>query len=394
MRTLLIYHHKSGCFLEADRYLLQHISTYVDKICVVSPVEEVDVCLGEETGIEHLKTEEQGTIAAYAFAVTKLGQSELERYTRVLFVSDDAMGPIAPLDAFFRGMNESSAGVYGLELVEDGHMCPYFFAASPSLVHRNLQRICELRECVSYETLYEDYENDSFFIHVARHITEKQSPIISSTIFELDNNFLLSGSFGMEPCQIAWYIRKVNPEFYPLFMEKLIKSTPMSVLRTNLHYNYILPDKGSVPRVDARVALVCYIYYEDLIPYCLNYARSMPPTADIILITSNERMTSACEAALKDFPCANKEVRQMQNRGRDVAAYLVAARDVFSNYDYVCCMHDKKSPQYKRGVSDSFARHLFECNLASPSYVGHILETFENTPELGMLVPGSLISGM
>ena len=83
----------------------------------------------------------------------------------------------------------------------------------------------------------------------------------------------------------------------------------------------------------------------------------------------------------------------MENRGRDVAAYLVAASDVYSKNDYICCVHDKKTAQIQYLSGSDFAYHCLENTLASPEFVENIITTFENNSNLGMLIPPTIIEG-
>ncbi len=386
MSVLLVYNCLHSRYVQTDLYFLDKIASFVDDICLASPVEvkglASHVKISKDIRVGYIPT-----LAGYEAVLDTFASDELNSFQHIIFASSEAMGPISSFDQFFKELAESESDIFGLEYSRNDSISTYFFAVNPRVLSGSLSALFAKDSKVTCSVCYKDAVPDFYVAAHQKHIEQDGSPIVWKPIFSQNPLVHVSGAFGLAPKQIFEYIKKTNKEFFEILAETLIKTIPMSVLRCNLHYNYILPSTGEVPVVDAKVALVCYIYYEDLIPYCLNYARSMPPTADIILITSNERMTSACEAALNNFPCANKEVRQMQNRGRDVAAYLVAARDVFSNYDYVCCMHDKRSPQYKPAMSHDFARHLFECNLATPAYVGHILKTFHENPELGMLVP-------
>ena len=83
-----------------------------------------------------------------------------------------------------------------------------------------------------------------------------------------------------------------------------------------------------------------------------------------------------------------KDVRVVKNRGRDVGALFIGLRDVVidGDYDYVCRLHSKVSPQDVYG-GRHFKSHLFENLLASPVYVGNLLSLFESEPRMGMAMP-------
>ncbi len=87
------------------------------------------------------------------------------------------------------------------------------------------------------------------------------------------------------------------------------------------------------------------------------------------------------------MPEYNFIFRLKENRGRDVSAYLVTCRDVFENYDLICCMHDKKSPSADTLFGMHYQNHCFENTLATKEYVQNIISLFSNNNHLGMLCP-------
>jgi rhamnosyltransferase len=74
------------------------------------------------------------------------------------------------------------------------------------------------------------------------------------------------------------------------------------------------------------------------------------------------------------------------NRGRDVAALLIACRDLPMKYEYLCFTHDKQSG-FKR-LGQSFQFLLWENTLASETFIENIIYEFETDPRIGfMAVP-------
>jgi rhamnosyltransferase len=129
-----------------------------------------------------------------------------------------------------------------------------------------------------------------------------------------------------------------------MIYEDIINTQPMSEIQQCFRCNYILSNQyvEKEKANNCKIALILYIYYPDLVEYCYNYAKSMPEYSDIYIVVSREDTKKRCAEVFKNFPCNKLEIRVKPNRGRDVSAYLVTCKDVFAQYDYVCCMHDKK----------------------------------------------------
>ena len=78
----------------------------------------------------------------------------------------------------------------------------------------------------------------------------------------------------------------------------------------------------------------------------------------------------------------------VENRGRDVAAFLCDLAPQIREYDYACFMHDKKAIQTKPGsVGASFGYVCNENICKNADYVLNVLTEFEKDPYLGLLCP-------
>ena len=78
----------------------------------------------------------------------------------------------------------------------------------------------------------------------------------------------------------------------------------------------------------------------------------------------------------------------VENRGRDVAAFLCDLAPYLQGYDYACFMHDKKAIQTKPGsVGASFGYVCNENVCKNAAHVLNVLCEFENDPYLGILCP-------
>lgn len=110
---------------------------------------------------------------------------------------------------------------------------------------------------------------------------------------------------------------------------------------------------------------LCISTLKTKINTCIEYAKSMPDYADIIITTGSEKNIELIKKKAKELDSRKVDVVLAENRGRDVSALLVAAAPYIKNYDLVCFAHDKKTKQMKPyTVGKSFSYKCFENILA------------------------------
>ncbi len=80
------------------------------------------------------------------------------------------------------------------------------------------------------------------------------------------------------------------------------------------------------------------------------------------------------------------EVILTENRGRDVAPWLVETRDIQNQYDLFCHIHSKESGQYGEGFGKQWRQYLFD-NLIDGDALNEIIVLFETDEKLGLVFP-------
>lgn len=147
-----------------------------------------------------------------------------------------------------------------------------------------------------------------------------------------------------------------------------------------------------------RIAVLAHAYFPELIGELLSYAVNIPQHFDLYLTTSDEAKKTKLEAAIAAMGVQQftlKEVRVVENRGRDVSALLIGLRDVVldGGYDYICRLHSKVSPQDPFAMARHFKEHLFENLLWTSGYVSRLLTVFESDPSVGLVMPPVIHQG-
>jgi rhamnosyltransferase len=174
-----------------------------------------------------------------------------------------------------------------------------------------------------------------------------------------------------------------------MIYDDLLATQSMSTINDHLHFDCILSTGTLIKNgegINKKIALVMYIYPDDLIEYCRIYAESIPETAYIFIVNTSLEVSEKCKSNFRDLK--NKiEYRIQPNRGRDNTALLITCKDVIENFDYICFVHSKKSEHSYPIYGHDFRNHCFMSLLFNKIYVQNIISTLNSNERLGMLIP-------
>lgn len=132
-------------------------------------------------------------------------------------------------------------------------------------------------------------------------------------------------------------------------------------------------------RLPDRVAAIMHIFYPDTLPDILTRLAYIPTQTDLYISTDTEEKRQEILGYGKEWQI---EVRVLENRGRDIAPFLVGFRDIFDRYDVVLHVHSKRSPHEPRMAG--WRDHLLDTLIGSREIVGSILQLLAK-PEVGMV---------
>jgi len=383
-----------------------------------------------ELGVDILQRKNKGfNFGAWKDSIKYLGYHELSQYDEVILTNTSCYGPIYPLSEMFEEMESRDCDFWGItkyhELNSNNtllggkskciqYIQSYFLVFNKNVVlskcfnswwshvkyqkdYRNVLRLYETRLTNYFEKnrfksdTYIDLNITKAYVDNPLLITDKlltmtRMPLIKRNALVSEYENFVSDTLTYQTNNILEFIKTKTNYNIDLIYEDIISSYPMSEIKQSLHLNYILSPKITFSKENTlKTALIMYIYYEDLVEYCFKYAKSMPEGSDIYIVSSKLSTIKTSKEKSSMLAGYNLIYRLKENRGRDVSAYLVTCADVFKNYDLICCMHDKKTPQSKGIISNDFSYQCYECNLASKEYVNNIISLFRNNKYLGML---------
>ena len=151
--------------------------------------------------------------------------------------------------------------------------------------------------------------------------------------------------------------------------------------------NYILGEENSRLTDKYKVCVLIHLHYEDTICKYEKYIESIPESIDILFTYSNVQVY---QQLIKIASKLKNRILwiEKENRGRDISAWLVAAREQLLKYDIVCIIHDKKSKErILEHDTDEWIYSLWENTLSSERYIENIISVFESNSEVGILTP-------
>ncbi|STX50212.1 Rhamnan synthesis protein F [Legionella busanensis] len=164
-----------------------------------------------------------------------------------------------------------------------------------------------------------------------------------------------------------------------------IQSTPIGA-GAPLHYCLRVPLSYSFKKwtTPPSIAVICHMYYVDLIEEISAYLNNIPYSFDLFITTDCPEKRDKIEKYYLNWPKGSVTVKIAQNRGRDIAPKLIEFADVYSCYEFFLHIHTKKTPQIQ---GNGWRNYLFETLLGSEKIIYSIFEIFKQNKSLGMIAP-------
>lgn len=437
--AIYVFYDRDG---KADRYIFRFLNELLKNIDGL-----IIVCNGYTNDDSILKfkkltdkvfvRENEGLdLAAYQYALLKTGWTRLAEYDEVILVNDTIMGPVYPFSEMFHTMDTKELDFWGItkhsksDLNPFGceygytpdHIQSYFMAFRKSLliskefqdywndipVYSDYQEVVGKHE-ISFTKRFSDLgfrwdvyvktddmmqrHNQPILAYPKEIIEQKRCPVFKKRVFFQDYGWVLTNSIGTAAVELIEYLQKTGKYDIELIMENILRVCRLPDLVENLHWNYILPARNILKKEtddikEEKIALLMHVYYIDLFEETLSYAANMPLSSHLYFFTDTELKRQKIIRATIQLPHSKIEVKVTNNRGRDISSLLIGAKEIVSEYKYVCFAHDKKSSHvYPQLESEGFAQKCFENVLFSRDYIINILDLFESNPRLGIAFP-------
>lgn len=439
VNRLIIYflYDKQGIADDYVLYMLKALKCNCTELMVVSNGDLTEKSRMDIQSIADklIERENKGfDVWAYKTGIDSYGWSALSKFDEMIMMNFTIMGPIYPFEEMFKKMDSKDLDFWGItkfHKYEEGdpfgtievgyipeHIQSHFIAVrknmlcSKSFQHywNNMGAIKDYRDAVGkheamftlrfsqkgfkwdvYADVDDGFNNHPILCATEEMLEKHRCPIFKRRSFMQSYDNIIHDTIGQCAIEAYKFIDEKTDYDVDMIWQNILRLENQADIKKNMQLNYILPADNSKLSdsiiMAKKIALVMHIYFDDLMEYCLHYARSMPENADIYLTVPSEKNKEVAEKIFSVLP--NKvDVMVIQNRGRDVSALLVATKKFIMNYDYVCFMHDKKVVQLDpKSIGYGFSYKCFENLLTSKDFVKNVIDTFENNPRLGMLMP-------
>ncbi|GAA5819218.1 MAG: rhamnan synthesis protein F [Methanobrevibacter sp. CfCl-M3] len=437
MKRVAIYffYDKQGIVHDYVDYFLNDFKKNVDKIVIIvnGTLDGLNKEKLAKFG-EVLERENKGLdVGAYKHGINFLGSS-ISRYDELILLNNTIMGPIYPFKETFDRMDENlGIDFWGISKVGEiqlphhligtayygyypEHIQSHWIAIRSSLFNtKDWKKYWqEMPEITSYdmsvgrhETVFTHYfsdlgykwnvsvDTDNFYpktwapIYYIPHLMVKhlRCPIFKKRAAFNDLRQYIEQGSGEQNPELFEYIKNHTKYPFELIAPAVLPNYHYYNIYKNMANVEIMPADYSIAKKNnLKVAFILHLYFEDLVNDYYDYTSNMPENVDVFITTSQNDLISIIESKFKNLP--NKvKVIHVNNRGRDVSALLVGAREIVLKYDLICYSHDKKTTQLGNQTSSySFAHKCNENIYGTQEYVENVINLFENDNQLGLAV--------
>jgi lipopolysaccharide biosynthesis protein len=374
----------------------------------------------------------------YKEGIELIGFDELEKYDELILLNYTFFGPLYPFKELFDWSENQKVDFWGIsdhdELPEPnfvGHTLPrhiqsHFIAVrrtmflSPEfklywsnmpMIHTYVDSILNHESKFTkyfsdkgYQSLvYIDVSNYESSYPIATEFKEallNRCPILKRRIFF--QTPLIDDSLFTDVDEYIHTIKDLSSYDVNLIYSNILRTTKPKDLATNLTLLKVFDSQGDISLLaQQKIAVLAHIYYPDMFLEIVSYTENIPQDYDLYITTASVESQNILEDFILEWKktskfCQYTEVRVVEkNRGRDMSALFISMQDIVleRNYDLLCRIHSKKTPQVDKSRGEGFKKYMFENVLSSPTYVSKVLNLMNSEENIGLAMPSMIHIG-
>ena len=368
-------------------------------------------------------------VGAYKDAINHIGLNKICNFHEVILTNYTCFGPIFPFTRLFDWASKTDCSFWAITpgskcmehsgeyLHKNGnplHYQSYFLALRHNFLISKVFKdfLDALPDNITYEESvnYFEYAFPGYFekygfkgavycnesdldyplLHNPLYLIEKYHiPLIKIRSFFHPYTDTINHDGGLATLFLLDFLSKKANYPLNLIWDYLLREKNLNEIMWACQLNFILPNNINLKKNNSlKAACVFHAFYEDLFEESLTYLSNVKNAGIPILITTTSQekknlLTKLCYA--KNLLA---EIKLVNNRGRDVSALLIGAKEFIQNFDLVLFAHDKKSSQYPfASVGRSWRLRLYENTMGSVQLINNIISQYENQPNLGISFP-------
>lgn len=373
--------------------------------------------------------------AAYQQIMLETGWGKLLEYDEIVCLNDTVLGPVYPFSEMFDVMDAQDVDFWGMTTYTEERrngktVIPEHLQAYWHVYRRSLVKSKVFQQYWEQLPVFENYADVThkheipFTKHFAdlgftwasyvdcrkyagqshypllytplQLVKNERCPVIKRRSFFLDYDFYFDQTAGQPAVDLYEFIKDHTDYDSGLIWDALLQSYNIRDIAEAMHLNYVLPTRAENPRSGqpVRSAFIFHVFFLDLLADTFSYLANIPNEVDLYITTMEDKVEAIRTAMRQAGFSHDVTFIPVQNRGRDVSALLVGARDVVLNggYEVIGFAHDKKSSQNQENghngtETEGFSYKLMENTLGSRAFIRNVLTMFSDNPRLGMMCP-------
>ena len=438
---IFFFYEKNGDVDDFITYYLRDLARNLTELIVVcnGKLSKQGRAAFEEFTDQIIVRENKGLdVWAYKTALDHYGWQRLSEFDEVVMTNSTLMGPVRPLKEMFDAMAErTNLDFWGLTIHHGAegnpfkgkhlynylpvHIQSHFIVYRKKFIQsKELQNYWDTMPMIEsytdsvqrYESVFtkqfadkgyqwdvyvntddlKEFTDYPLLVCPTRLLRDKKCPLFKRRSFMHDFEAYLNDTAGVPVRELYAYLRDHTDYPLELIWKNMIRTMHPYDFTRNLGLTRLIPERvqdeacAATVRKNRRIALCMHLYFMDMLPQSCAFAANMPPETDVFISTNTPEKKQQIEEAFRTLPLHAVTVKVVENRGRDVAAFLCDLAPQIREYDYACFMHDKKAIQTKPGsVGASFGYVCNENICKNADYVLNVLTEFEKDPYLGLL---------
>ncbi|MDD2464759.1 MAG: rhamnan synthesis F family protein [Desulfobulbus sp.] len=139
--------------------------------------------------------------------------------------------------------------------------------------------------------------------------------------------------------------------------------------------------------VDGRIAIHLHLFYHDLAEEFRRYLLNMPFAYDLFVSVASTEGKEHCQQLFLNLPHLEQlTIKQVPNRGRDIAPMFCTFGTNLRDYSYIAHLHGKKS-LYNKGATKGWRHYLCQNLLGSEERIRRIFALMQGEHPSGLVFP-------
>jgi len=136
-----------------------------------------------------------------------------------------------------------------------------------------------------------------------------------------------------------------------------------------------------------KIAVLLHIHYPEILHEILPHLAASAADYDLLITSTSDLAANEIHAISAEYSLRGRIfVRIVENRGRDIGAFINEFTDIYQDYDFICKLHGKKSPHLDH-FGETWRRYLIALSIGNDEIVRRVAFFFTISPQLGVFAP-------